>query len=168
MDLGMGPGFERIHWILDEAFDDGAPDELTDTFLAAVEHETGFAGGPMYAVLHESIYGQSFTGEMIFPWMFEQVAALRPFRDAAEALAARTDWADLYDLDRLAANDVPVEAAVYFDDMFVDAGLSLETAAHVGNARAWVTNEFEHDGLRMGDVFRRLLERMDARGASPR
>jgi proline iminopeptidase len=31
-----------------------------------------------------------------------------------------------------------------------------------------VTNEFEHDGLRMGDVFRRLLERMDARGASPR
>jgi proline iminopeptidase len=195
MDLGMGPGFERIHWILDEAFDDGAPDELTDTFLAAVEHETGFAGGPMYAVLHESIYGQSstgatawaaqqvrdadprfatdarpllLTGEMIFPWMFEQVAALRPFREAAEALAARTDWADLYDLDRLAANDVPVEAAVYFDDMFVDAGLSLETAAHVGNARAWVTNEFEHDGLRMGDVFRRLLERMDARGASPR
>jgi proline iminopeptidase len=149
----------------------------------------------MYAVLHESIYGQSstgatawaaqqvrdadprfatdarpllLTGEMIFPWMFEQVAALRPFREAAEALAARTDWADLYDLDRLAANDVPVEAAVYFEDMFVDAGLSLETAAHVGNARAWVTNEFEHDGLRMGDVFRRLLERMDARGASPR
>jgi proline iminopeptidase len=195
MDLGMGPGFERIHWILDEAFDDGAPDELTDTFLAAVEQETGFAGGPMYALLHESIYAQSstgatawsaqqvrdgdarfgtdarpllLTGEMIFPWMFEQVAALRPFREGAEALAAWTEWEDLYDLDRLAANEVPVEAAVYFDDMFVDAGLSLETAAHVGNARAWVTNEFEHDGLRLGDVFARLLERMDARGASPR
>ncbi|AEG43327.1 alpha/beta fold hydrolase [Isoptericola variabilis] len=195
MDLGMGPGFERIHWIVDEAFDDASPDELTDTFLAAVQDETGFAANPMYAVLHESIYAQSstgptawaaqqvrdgdprfaadarpllLTGEMIYPWMFEQVAALRPFREAAEALAARADWPDLYDLERLAANEVPVEAAVYFDDMFVDAGLSLETAAHVGNARAWVTNEFEHDGLRMGDVFARLLERMDARGATPK
>jgi proline iminopeptidase len=195
MDLGMKPGFERVHWIIDEAFDDGSPDELTDTFLAAVEQETGFAANPLYAVLHESIYAQSstgatawaaqqvrdgdprfatdarpllFTGEMIYPWMFEQVAALRPFREAAEALAERTEWDNLYDPARLAANEIPVEAAVYFDDMFVDAELSLATAAHVGNARAWVTNEFEHDGLRLGDVFPRLLERMDARGATPK
>ena len=104
------------------------------------------------------------TGEMIYPWMFDEVAALRPFRAAAEALAARGDWADLYDLDVLARNEVPVEAAVYFDDMFVDAGLSLETAARVGNVRTWVTNEFEHDGLRTGDVFSRLRDRLAARG----
>ncbi|MGN0112819.1 MAG: proline iminopeptidase, partial [Cellulosimicrobium funkei] len=61
-------------------------------------------------------------------------------------------------------NEVPVEAAVYFDDMFVDAGLSLETAARVGNVRTWVTNEFEHDGLRTGDVLARLVERLAARG----
>ncbi|MFB7799687.1 alpha/beta fold hydrolase [Isoptericola sp. NPDC056134] len=193
MAFGMGPGFERVHWIVDEAFDEGAPDELTDTFLAEVEAATGFATNPMYAVLHESIYAQSgtgatawaaqrvrdddasfgadarpllFTGEMIYPWMFEQVSALRPFRPAAEVLAARTDWTDLYDLGVLARNEAPLEAAVYHDDMFVDAGLSLETAAHVGNARAWVTNEFEHDGLRLGDVFPRLLARMDARGGA--
>lgn len=59
---------------------------------------------------------------------------------------------------------MPVEAAVYFDDMYVDAGLSLETAAHVGNVETWVTNEHEHDGLRLGDVLPRLLERLDARG----
>jgi len=192
MAFGMGPGFERVHWIVDEAFDP-ASDELSDTFLAEVEAATGFATNPMYAVLHESIYAQSgtgatawsaqrvrdddasfdasarpllFTGEMIYPWMFEQLASLRPFRAAAEALAARTDWADLYDLDVLARNEVPLEAAVYHDDMFVDAGLSLETAAHVGNARAWVTNEFEHDGLRLGDVFPKLLARMDARGGA--
>ncbi|MFC8600647.1 alpha/beta fold hydrolase [Isoptericola sp. NPDC057191] len=192
MAFGMGPGFERAHWIVDEAFDDGS-DELTDTFLAEVEAATGFATNPMYAVLHESIYAQSgtgatawaaqrvreedpafgtdarpllFTGEMIYPWMFEQVAALRPFRPAAEALAARDGWDDLYDLDVLARNEVPLEAAVYHDDMFVDAGLSLDTAAHVGNARAWVTNEFEHDGLRLGDVFPKLLARMDARGGA--
>ncbi len=195
MDFGMQPGFERVHWIVDEAFDEAAPDELTDTFLASVEQATGFTTNPLYAVLQESIYAQSatgatawaaqqvrdadarfatsarpllFTGEMVYPWMFDQIAALRPFREAAEALAERTGWDDLYDVDRLAANEVPLEAAVYFDDMFVDATLSLATAAHVGNARAWVTNEFEHDGLRLGDVFARLLERMDARGASPR
>ncbi|WP_308199817.1 alpha/beta fold hydrolase [Isoptericola croceus] len=190
MAFGMGPGFERVHWIVDEAFDDDG-DELTDTFLAEVEAATGFATNPLYAVLHESIYAQSgtgptawaaqrvrdgdgsfstgsrpllLTGEMIYPWMFEQVAALRPFRAAAEGLAARDGWRDLYDLDALTANEVPLEAAVYHDDMFVDAGYSLETAAQVGNARAWVTNEFEHDGLRAGDVFARLLERLDARG----
>jgi proline iminopeptidase len=192
MAFGMGPGFERVHWIVDEAFDHDA-DELTDTFLAEVEAATGFATNPLYAVLHESIYAQSgtgatawaaqrvrdadpafapsarpllFTGEMIYPWMFEQVAALRPFRAAAEALAARDDWGDLYDVDALAAVEVPLEAAVYFDDMFVDAGYSLDTVAHLPHARAWVTNEFEHDGLRAGDVFARLVERMDARGVT--
>jgi len=48
--------------------------------------------------------------------------------------------------------------------MFVDSTLSLETAAHVGNVEPWVTNEFEHDGLRVGDVLSRLLDRLDARG----
>jgi pimeloyl-ACP methyl ester carboxylesterase len=191
MDLGMKPGAERIHWILDEAFDRDAPDQLTDTFLAEVGAATSFRTNPLYAVLHESIYAQSgtgptgwaaeavraedsafdararpllLTGEMIYPWMFEEVAALRPFRAAAEALAAWDDWPDLYDLDVLARNEVPVEAAVYHDDMFVDAGLSLETAAHVGSTDAWVTNEFEHDGLRTGDVLARLHDRLAARG----
>jgi len=191
MDLGMKPGPERIHWVVDEAFDAAAPDDLTDTFLADVAAATSFRTNPLYAVLHESIYAQSgtgatawaaeavraedpafdpgarpllLTGEMIYPWMFEEVAALRPFRAAAEALAAREDWPDLYDLDVLGRNEVPVEAAVYFDDMFVDSGLSLETAARVGNVRAWVTNEYEHDGLRTGDVLARLVERLAARG----
>ena len=65
-------------------------------------------------------------------------------------------------LDRLADNEVPVSAVVYFDDMYVDAGLSLETASRVGNVRAWVTNEYEHDGLRAdpGRLLGRLRERL--------
>ena len=39
-------------------------------------------------------------------------------------------------------------AAVYHDDMYVDAELQLDTARRVGNVRTWVTNEHEHDGLR--------------------
>ncbi|MFC7640782.1 hypothetical protein ACFQX6_07060 [Streptosporangium lutulentum] len=93
---------------------------------------------------------------MIYPWMFEEIRELRPFRPAMEALAERDDWSSLYDVDRLAANEVPVAAAVYFDDMYVDAGLQLETAARVGNTQVWVTNEYEHDGLGDDRVFARL------------
>jgi hypothetical protein len=97
---------------------------------------------------------------MMYPWMFEQIAALRPFAGAAGILAEADDWPLLYDWDRLASNEVPVLAAVYANDMYVDAGLQLETAAAVGNLRTWVTGDYEHDGLRTDGVavLRRLTE----------
>jgi proline iminopeptidase len=97
--------------------------------------------------------------------MFEEIRSLRPFRAAVEALAARPRHGRLYDPQRLADNEVPVTAAVYFDDMYVDAGLSLATARAVGNLDAWVTNEFEHDGIRQsGSVFERLLSMVAEKG----
>ena len=98
---------------------------------------------------------------MIYLFMLDGIASLRLFGRAVDALAEVEEFSRLYDPVRLAANDVPVDAAVYFDDMYVDAGLSLETAAAVGNVRTWVTNEFEHDGLRVGDVLDRLLTLRD-------
>ncbi|GAA0595226.1 alpha/beta fold hydrolase [Streptomyces crystallinus] len=182
--LGMGDGFERVHWLLDEARD--AEGELSDVFLHQVAEMTGFTGNPLFAVLQETLYGQGagatnwaadralgdfpafadradpflLTGEMIYPWMFQEITALRPFAEAADLLARRTDWAPLYDTDRLAANEVPLAAVVYHDDMYVDAGLSLGTARAVGACRAWVTNEWEHDGLTAsGDrVLSRLMD----------
>ncbi|MGR6917389.1 alpha/beta fold hydrolase [[Actinomadura] parvosata] len=181
IDFGMKPGYERMHWLLDEARpDDGGG--LPETFLHQVLARSSYADNPLFAALQESIYGHGagatawaaqrerarhpafaedarpllFTGEMIYPWMFEEIRALRPFRGAVELLAERDDWPPLYDLDRLAANDVPVAAAVYFDDMYVDSGLQLETAARVGNTQAWVTNEYEHDGIGEERVFARL------------
>ncbi|MGW8889891.1 alpha/beta fold hydrolase [Streptomyces sp. NPDC055749] len=99
-----------------------------------------------------------FTGESIHPWHFEVDPALRPLRETAELLAGRTDWAPLYDAERLAANEVPVAAAIYHDDMYVDAEHSLRTAASIRGLRTWVTNEFEHDGLRAGGP--RVLDRL--------
>lgn len=185
MMLGTGDGSARLHWLLDEAFT--GPD-LGDAFLAEVATATGFAGRPLYAVLHESIYGQGaatawsaerlrpaelaadadpvrLTGEMIYPWMFDDIGVLRPFKAVAEELAAVDDWPPLYDLERLAAGDVPVAAAVYHDDMYVDAGQSLETTAALGNARAWVTNEWEHDGVRASGtrVLSRLMDMVSGR-----
>ncbi|MEV4474839.1 alpha/beta fold hydrolase [Nonomuraea sp. NPDC049504] len=184
IDFGMKPGYERMHWLLDES------DGLPDTFLHQVLARSSYADNPLFAALQESIYGSGpgatawaaqaererhpafaedarpllFTGEMMYPWMFEEIRVLRPFRGAVELLAARDDWPPLYDTDRLAANDVPVAAAVYFDDMYVDAGLQLQTAARVGNTQTWVTNEYEHDGIGDDRVFARLTELVRRQG----
>jgi pimeloyl-ACP methyl ester carboxylesterase len=185
--FGMSDGYERVHWMLEEAWHGG---ELSDGFRYQVMAATGFIDAPLYA-LQEYTYGQGgkptswaaeralaqhpqfapgadpllFTGEMMYPWMFREIAALRPFAEAAELLAAADDWPALYDPTRLAANEVPLAAAVYFDDMYVDSGLQLETARAVGNTRAWVTNEYEHDGLRVSSerVLSRLMDMVAVR-----
>ena len=99
-----------------------------------------------------------FTGEMIYPWML-QFAGLREFAEAADLLASFDDWTPLYDVERLAVNQVPVAAAIWHDDMYVDAELSLQTAARVGNLTTWITNEWEHDGgsASGGTVLDRLI-----------
>ena len=180
--LGTTAGAAELHWLAEDAW--AAPGELSDGFLDAVARRTSYWENPLYCALHESIYalgtGQAtgwaaeavrdeqfdparrplpFTGEMIYPWMFDEIASLRPFGPAARRLAEATDLPPLYDPARLAGNEVPVDAAVYLDDMYVDASLSQQTAAEVGNVRAWVTDAYQHDGLRAADVLDRLLAR---------
>lgn len=53
---------------------------------------------------------------------------------------------------------VPVAAAVYYEDMFVNFKLSTETAGEIGNVRLWVTNEYMHSGLR--DEGDRVLDHL--------
>lgn len=105
-----------------------------------------------------------FTGEAMFPWMFEQEAALRPFAPAMDLLMEDTSWGNIYDEDQLARNAVPLQSAVYFDDMYVDSGLQLDTLSRVSNAHYWTTNEFEHDGLHGSVVFRHLFDEALNRG----
>jgi pimeloyl-ACP methyl ester carboxylesterase len=100
-----------------------------------------------------------FTGEMIYPWLIDADPVLRPLREAAELLAERDDWPPLYDPTRLAANKVPVAAAVYYNDMYVDREFSMRTAGAIRGLHPWVTSEYEHDGLRVsaGAVLDRLI-----------
>jgi pimeloyl-ACP methyl ester carboxylesterase len=184
--LGASTGSHTLHYLLEDPF---AGDELSDVFLRDVESHLTFTAGPLYAVLHEACYAQGsatkwsaqrvraefpgfdpgpalggaapllFTGEMIYPWMLEADPVLRPLRAAADLLAERDSWPPLYDPVRLAGNDVPAAAAVYFADMYVDRDDSLRTAVGIGGLRPWVTNEYEHDGLRVshGAVADRLI-----------
>jgi len=183
--LGAATGGERVIDLLERSLVRAGGSEVASTpFVHAVMATSSFHTSPIFSLLHEAIYAQGratrwaaqriraefpqfddaparpfrFTGEMVFPWLFEQLAPLRPLRGAAEALASKADWPALYDLDRLAANRVPVSAAVYHDDMYVDVGFSLETAAHVPHVATWVTNEYEHDGVRVDGA--RVVERL--------
>ncbi|GAQ81878.1 alpha/beta-Hydrolases superfamily protein [Klebsormidium nitens] len=198
--LGSAGGFERLHYLLERAWDaclPGGPDEsgksrkLSYTFLRGFENWLSFDTNPLYAVLHEAIYCQGeasrwaaqrireqkhlatkfdavqaaredrpvyFTGEMIFPWMFDELAGLRELKEVADILAEKADWGELYRTDVLRENNVPVAACCYYEDMYVDFGLSQGTAAGVKGLRLWVTSEFQHSGIREDGP--RVLEKL--------
>jgi pimeloyl-ACP methyl ester carboxylesterase len=175
-ELGMSDGPEKLHYLVEHAFSAGAG-RLSATFLRAAESELTHTANTLFAVLHEPIYAQGeaprwaaqrvlderaeepfFTGEMIFPWMFEEDPTLGPLREAAHLLAESDAWPALYDAGRLAANEVPVAAAVYLNDMYVESAFSLETAGRVGSLETLPTDEFDHDGVHVGPVLDRLIE----------
>ena len=173
MLLGQSAGAEKLHYILELAPDSPA-------FRHDVDRALPFARNPLYAVLHESCWADGgttrwsaqrmlpadyepepelFTGEHVFPWMLEEYGALAPLRDAANLLAEHA-WPRLYDPARLAANEVPVAAAIYAGDMYVERAFAEETATAIGGLRPWLTTELQHDGLRIdGDrVLGRLID----------
>ncbi|MDQ6819446.1 MAG: alpha/beta hydrolase [Actinomycetota bacterium] len=170
--LGMSDGAERLHYILELPHDSPA-------FLHDVENATSFARNPIYAILHEASYADGvptrwsahrmlpdefvtddlLIGEHVFPWMFEDYGALAPLREAADLLAER-EWGPLYDAAALGANEVPAAAAIYAEDMYVEREFSELTAREIRGLRSWVTNEYEHNGLRVDGerILGRLLD----------
>jgi pimeloyl-ACP methyl ester carboxylesterase len=170
--LGMGSGAEHLHYILELPPDSPA-------FRHDVDAAGQFPRNPLYAAIHEACYADGcatrwsaerllpqayddpelFTGEHVYPWMFEDYSALAPLREAAEILA-NVEWPRLYDAEQLRANEVPAAAVVYAEDMYVERVFSEETAARVRGLRPWVTNEYQHDGLRAdGDrILGRLID----------
>jgi pimeloyl-ACP methyl ester carboxylesterase len=171
--LGMSDGAERLHYLLE------LPDD-SPGFRYDVAAGVSFARNPIYAILHEACYADGkvtdwaaaraqpaefaedpvlFTGEHVFGWMFDDYGALSPLKDAAQLLAEHA-WPALYDPDQLRVNDVPVAAAIYADDPYVPSAYSMQTARSVRGLRPWLTNEYEHNGLRAdGDrILSRLID----------
>jgi pimeloyl-ACP methyl ester carboxylesterase len=190
--FGASDGFEKVHYLLEGAFVEGSRGrELSHGFLHGLEASFSFDTAPIYALLQEAEYCQGwasrwaaeriraeypefdiapgepvlFTGEMVYPWMYDEYPQLVPLKRVAEILAQHRDWPRLYDARRLAANDVPVVAAMYYDDMYVERALSEETAAAIRGIRVWVTNEYEHNGIRADGerVLDRLLAMLQGR-----
>jgi pimeloyl-ACP methyl ester carboxylesterase len=172
--LGTSDGAERLHYLLER-------DPDSPAFRYDVAAALPFSGrNPLYAVIHESSYADGhatrwsaqrtrpaefaddptlLTGEHVYPWMFEDYRALAPLRDAAAVLAEHP-WPRLYDAELLRECEVPCAAAVYADDAYVDRDFSEETAALIPTMRPWLTNEYEHNGLRADGA--RILDRLIA------
>jgi pimeloyl-ACP methyl ester carboxylesterase len=170
--LGATDGMEQLHYLLE------LPADSPGFGAGVVDIIMSFARNPIYWILHESSYSDGFvtnwscdrvmpkefatdptllTSEHVFPWMGEDFGGLAPLREAAELLA-KHEWPRLYDAEVLRRNEVPAAAAVYWDDLYVESTFSMHTAATVRGLRPWLTNEFEHSGLRMsGD---RILDRL--------
>ncbi|XAS65801.1 alpha/beta fold hydrolase [Micrococcaceae bacterium Sec5.8] len=183
--LGGNTRMDSLHHLLEDAFaGTAAGDRLSDTFLEQVRALASRSTNPLYALMHESIYGQGestdwaawrvlqdfpefspdapeplLTGEMVYPWYFDQDPALRPLRNVAQLLAEKDDWPPLYDAERLALNTVPVAAAVYSADIYVERAFSLETASAVRGLQVWESADFHHDGIADDGegIFARLL-----------
>ncbi len=172
MWLGDSAGFELLHHVLELPFGSNA-------FLHDAEHGVRFGRNPIYATLHESSYADGvatrwsaarllpaqveeeglFTGEHIFPWMWQDYGALHGHRAAAGLLAEHA-WPRLYDAERLRHNEVEVAATIYVNDLYVERAFAEETAAAIRGLRPWITNEFEHNGLRADGerVLGRLID----------
>ena len=186
ISLGFADAAEDIHFLLEEALiTAGEKRVVNHSFLKSVQMRIRFDTNPIFALLHEAIYAQNeatawachqvqqecyphydnyenfhFFGEMIFPWMFDEISELRSLKEVAEILAFDNTWPDLYDKTVLSRNKVPVTCAVYYNDMFVNTQFSRETIDSVPHMKGWYTSEYEHCGLRTGGekIFSRLID----------
>ncbi len=175
--LGDSAGFEQIHHIVELPPGSRA-------FLHDMEEAVRFGRNPIYATLHESSYADGvptrwsaertmpdevaeeryFTAEHVFRWMWQDYSGLHSHRAAADLLADHP-WPRLYDADQLARNEVPVAATIYVDDLYVERRFAEETAVTIRGLRPWITNEYEHNGLRADGerVLGRLIDMVRGR-----
>jgi len=181
LKFGFAGGLESVHRLVQSAWDG---DDLAEDFLKAVAATTYLVSSPLF-YLQEYTYGRPgcatgwaanrlytdepafrpnarpfyFCGEVFFPWMFRQIAALQPFADVADELARYTEWTSLYDLEQLARNTVPVYAVAARDDLYIPVTQQVRTANLIGSCWLLLSADHSHEGLMNDrDGVARLLE----------
>ncbi|KAJ2964759.1 hypothetical protein NQZ79_g236 [Umbelopsis isabellina] len=175
--FGASGGYDSVHELVVHATQDlEMLGKLSFTTLSCVQKMQDSDSNVIYAILHEAIYCQgaaskwsaervrmsdrfqsafdwsgdsrvNFTGESIHPFMFDDYSQLARLKKAAHILAEYENWDTLYDVEQLKRNTVPVAGVSYFEDMYVDVDLSIETASKIKGFQLWITNEFAHNGL---------------------
>ena len=185
IELGREGGFESLARLFEAPFHPNG--RLRTDFLAEVGERVSFAKGPLYAAMHETIYGGTVPGPT--NWAAERVSRelagfhpdaspddeefyltgehIFPFQfDEDPALRpfkqVAQKLAEKDDWSNLYAGlsgDYDAYAAVYTDDIFVPRELSLQTASAIG-AQVFETDAYQHDGLRRhgAAVLGRLLD----------
>lgn len=191
--FGKHGGLDEVHELVLKADTDLSQfGHLTRPTVLALEGAQSWDSNVIYALLHEPLYCQGeasnwsaerllekfpefslhnvdndqpvyFTGEMIYPFMFETYPELIKLRTVGHMLAADNDWPKLYDEEQLKKNEVPTYAAVYVDDMYVDYDLSMETARTIKGCKPFVTNSMYHNGIgaKTDSVLKEIFARRD-------
>lgn len=172
--LGTNDGAATLHWLLDL---DPKGNAFRHDLAALLPFS---ARNPLYAVVHESSYADGgatrwsaartrpdefdadetlLSGEHLLPEWFDESSELRPWGPAARIIAEH-DWPRLYDPDALANSGAVGAAAVYYRDVYVPLGFSMQTADLLPGVTTFITSEHEHNGLRAsnGIVLRHLFE----------
>ena len=191
--FGMQHGFEDVHWLVDEALT-GTGGRPSDGFLAEAQARSGLRGRPAVGraagvALRRPRVGTDRVGGRRGAGAASRV---RP-RRAAAAVHGRGDVPLDVRRDPAAPAVRPggrrargahgrghrsstgsgsprtrcrSPRPCTSTTSTSTPGLQLETAAAVGNLQSWVTDEWEHDGVRAsGDrVVRRLLALIDEQG----
>ncbi|MBO0771985.1 MAG: alpha/beta fold hydrolase, partial [Actinobacteria bacterium] len=86
MMLGSSTGSHTLHYLLEDALA-GDGDELSDAFQYQAQAQLTFAGGPLYAVLHEQCFAQGTAPR----WAAQRVRAEFADFDPAAALDGDAD-----------------------------------------------------------------------------
>ena len=171
LNLGFSDGMATLNFLFEKAF---INKKLSYLFLKNVLSIQSFDTNPIFTVLHEACFAQQFstnwsayrildeypefipnnkdklffTGEMLYPWMLDEYQSLRYLKGAAQILAEKSNWPMLYSKNALMKNKVPIAAAVYTNDMYVDRDYSIDLANIISNISIWETESFEHNALR--------------------
>lgn len=174
MWLGQQDGAQNLYYILETCAEElSHQGRLSYESLSTFDDVLRFVSNPLYGLLIEPCYadayapnwsalrvgqqrgqfadtveGFQFTGEMVFPWVYEQHSPLSFLAATADGLAKKEDWEPLYSVKSLKACEVPLAAAIYEEDSYVDKALSMEMAELWPGLRTLITNEMEHGGLR--------------------
>jgi pimeloyl-ACP methyl ester carboxylesterase len=171
--LGDSAGWELLHHVIELPV--GSTAFAHDVAGGAMKFERN----PIYFSIHEACYADAgttrwsaertmptqieeqglLTAEHVFSWMPDDYGGLRQHRDVANLLAEH-EWPRLYDETVLRANDVPAAATIYVNDLYVERRFAEESAATIRGLKPWITNEYEHNGLRADGekVLSRLFE----------
>ena len=171
LNLGFSDGMATLNFLFERAF---INNKLSYFFFKNVLSLQTFDTNPIFTILHEACYAQNFstnwsaqrilseypqfsndnknkiflTGEMLFPWMLDSYQSLQPFKGAAHLISEKKDWPKLYDESSLRNNKVPIVAAVYTNDMYVDREYSMDLAEVIPNISVWESDLYEHNALR--------------------
>ncbi len=170
LNLGFSDGMPTLNYLFERGV---IGKHLSYPFLKSILSMQTFDTNPIFTILHEACYAQGFStnwsaqrilkefpifsennedlyllGEMLFPWMLDDYQELKPFKNAANILAKKKNWPRLYDPNVLAKNKVPIKAAVYTNDMYVDRNFSIDSAGKIQNIDIWESDIYEHNALR--------------------